>query len=178
MEKKNTSALYNGLIWGLIIGFAGIIYNVILYMIDQNLNQALGLAGMIITIGLLVMGVRSFRDTVNDGVLPFNSAFGFCMVAIVVSSVIGIIYAYLEWTVIDPDIIGKMIDLQMEKMLDKGIPEEALEQAMNITSKFMKPGVMVAMGLIGSLAFGTITSLIISAIFKRDESTEDPVVEE
>ena len=178
MEKKNTSALYNGLIWGLIIGVAGIIYSVILYMIDQNLNQALGMAGMIITIGLLVLGVRSFRDTINDGVLSFDSAIGFCMVAIVISSVIGIIYAYLLWSVIDPDIIGKMMDLQMEKMLDKGIPEEALEQAMNITSKFMKPGVMLAMGLIGSLGSGTIIALIIAAIFKRDESTEDPVVEE
>ena len=178
MEKKNTSALYNGLIWGLIIGFAGIIYSVILYMIDQNLNQALGMAGMIITIGLLVMGVRSFRDTVNDGVLPFNPAFGFCMVAIVVSSVIGIIYAYLLWTVIDPDIIGKMKDMQVEKMLDKGIPEEALDQAMRIIAKLMKPGVMIAMGLFGSLGAGTIIALIVAAIFKRDESTEDPVVEE
>ena len=178
MEKNNTSALYNGLIWGLIIGFAGIIYSVILYMIDQNLNQALGMAGMIITIGLLVMGVRSFRDTVNDGVLPFNPAFGFCMVAIVVSSVIGIIYAYLLWTVIDPDIIGKMKDMQVEKMLDKGIPEEALDQAMRIIAKFMKPGVMIAMGLFGSLGAGTIIALIVAAIFKRDESTEDQVVEE
>lgn len=178
MEKKNTSVLYNGLIWGFIIGFAGVIYNVILYMTDQNLNQTLGYLAILITIVLLVIGVRSFRDTVREGILPFGPAFGFGMVAIVVSSLIGIIYAYILWTVIDPDIIGKMMEMQTEKMLDKGIPEEALDQAMNFIAKLMKPGVMVAMGLVSSVFFGTIISLIVAAIFKRDESTEDPVVEE
>ena len=54
MEKKNTSVLYNGLIWGLILGFVGIIYNVILYMFDQNLNQALGYAAMLLSLVVMI----------------------------------------------------------------------------------------------------------------------------
>ncbi len=177
MEKKNTSVIYNGLIWGLIIGFAGIIYNVILYMLDQNLNQALGYVGILITLVLLILGIRSFRD-IRGGVLPFGPAFTFGIVAVVVSGVIGTIYGYILWTVIDPDILTKMQELQMEKMLERGLPEEAVNQAMNMTSRFMKPGLMAAMGLAGSLFFGAIISLIVAAIFKRDEDTAAPVVEE
>jgi hypothetical protein len=177
MEKKNTSVIYNGLIWGLIIGFASIIYNVILYMLDQNLNQALGYVGILITLVLLILGIRSFRD-IRGGVLPFGPAFTFGIVAIVVSGVIGTIYGYILWTVIDPDILTKMQELQMEKMLERGLPEEAVDQAMNMTSRFMKPGLMAAMGLAGSLFFGAIISLIVAAIFKRDEDTAAPVVEE
>lgn len=177
MEKKNTSVIYNGLIWGLIIGFAGIIYNVILYMLDQNLNQALGYVGILITLVLLILGIRSFRD-IRGGVLPFGPAFSFGVVAIVVSGVIGTIYGYILWTVIDPDILTKMQELQMEKMLERGLPEEAIDQAMNMTSRFMKPGLMAAMGLASSLFFGAIISLIVAAIFKRDEDTAAPVVEE
>jgi drug/metabolite transporter (DMT)-like permease len=177
MENKNTSVFYNGLVWGLILGFASVIYNVILYMLDQNLNQALGYAGLIITIVVLILGIRSFRDNVRDGVLPFGPAFSFGFIVILVSSVIGIIYGYLLWTVIDPDVLSKMNDLQMEKMMERGIPEEGLDQAMNMASKFMKPGIMAIMGLLGALLMGTIIALIIAAIFKKD-APEDQVITE
>ena len=178
MDKKNTSVLYNGLIWGLILAFAGIIYNVLLYMLDLNLNQALGFGGMVISLVVMIFGIRSFRDNVRDGILPFGTAFGFLMIIMIVSAIIGNIYAYLLWTVIDPDILTKMMDMQMEKMMDKGIPEEALDQAMKVTAKFMKPGVMLAMGTATQLFFGTIISLIIAAIFKKEDDSEDPIVEE
>ena len=169
MENKNTSVWYNGLVWGAILGFVGIIYNVILYMLDQNLNQNLGYAGILITIVVLILAVRSYRDSVMGGVLPFGPAFKFGFIVILVSTVISVIYAYLLWTVIDPDIIGKMKDMQMEKMLEQGIPEEGLDQAMSIAEKFMSPVVMVIMTLVTGVFFGTIVALIIAAIFKKNE---------
>ncbi len=177
MENKNTSVFYNGLVWGAILGFVGIIYNVILYMLDQNLNQTMGYLGIVITIVVLILAVRSFRDNIRGGILPFGPAFQFGFVVILVSSVIGIIYAYILWTVIDPDIIGKMKDMQMEKMLEQGIPEEALDRAMEISSKFMTPLMMTIMGLFSSILMGTIVALIIAAIFKKKEP-EDQVVAE
>ena len=177
MESKNTSIWYNGLVWGAILGFVGIIYNVILYMLDQNLNQNLGYLGIINTIVVLIMAVRSFRDNIMDGVLPFNPAYKFGFVVILVSSVIGIIYAYILWTVIDPDIISKMKDLQMEKMLEQGIPEEALDQAMAISGKFMTPLMMTIMGLFSGILMGTIVALIVAAIFKKNEPEDQEVAE-
>lgn len=177
MENKNTTVFYNGLVWGAILGFVGIIYNVILYMLDQNLNQTLAYLGILITIVVLILGVRSFRDNVRDGILPFGPAFQFGFIVILVSSVIGIIYAYILWTVIDPDILIKMKDMQMEKMLEQGIPEEAMDQAMAISSKFMTPLMMSIIGLFSGVFMGTIVALIIAAIFKKNEP-EDQVVAE
>ena len=177
MENKNTSVWYNGLVWGAILGFIGIIYNVILYMLDQNLNQNLGYAGIIITIVVLILAVRSYRDSVMGGILPFGSAFKFGFIVILISSVIGVIYAYLLWTVIDPDILGKMRDMQMEKMLEQGVPEEALDQAMAISEKFMSPVMLIVMTLITGVFLGSIVALIVAAIFKKNEP-EDQVVAE
>jgi hypothetical protein len=177
MENKNTTVFYNGLVWGVILGLVGIIYNVILYMLDMNLNQNMSYLGFLLTIIVLVIAVRSFRDNVRGGILPFGPAFSFGFVVILVSSVIGIIYAYILWTVIDPDIIGKMKDMQMEKMLEQGTPEEALDQAMNITGKFMTPLMMVIMGLLTGVFIGTIIALIIAAIFKRNEPGEQVAAE-
>jgi hypothetical protein len=177
MENKNTSILYNGLVWGAILGFVGIIYAVILYMLDQNLNQNLSYLGIVITIVVLIFGVRSYRDNVMDGVLPFGPAFKFGFVVVVVSTVINLIYSYILWTVIDPGILNKMKDMQMEKMLEQGIPEEALDQAMAISAKFMTPLMMIIMGLFFGILMGTIVALIVAAIFKKNEP-EDQVVAE
>jgi hypothetical protein len=176
MEKKNTSVFYNALIWGLIIGFASVIYSVILYMLDQGLNQNLTYAGILISLVLLILGTRSFRDAVRDGVLPFGPAFSFGLLAMIISSLIGIIYGILLWTVIDPDILDRMREMQMEKILEKGVPEEAIDQVMATTAKFMKPWVMALSGLFMSVFIGAILAIIVAAIFKRDESKADPVV--
>ena len=70
-----------------------------------------------------------------------------------------------------------MKDMQMEKMLEQGIPEEALDQAMAISSKFMTPLMMSIIGLFSGVLMGTIVALIIAAIFKKNEP-EDQVVAE
>jgi hypothetical protein len=175
MEKKNTSVFYNGLVWGAILGFAGVIYSVLLYMLDQTANQALGYVSILISLVLLVLGMKSYRNSVLDGVMPFGKAFGFGMVVIAVSALIGTIYQYIMVTVIDPDIMIKMMEAAEEKMISKGIPDEALEQAMNITKKFMQPGLMAAIGLATSLFFGTIMSLIVAAIMKKEDENAVPV---
>ena len=177
MENKNTTVLYNGLVWGAILCFVGIIYNVILYMLDQNLNQNLGYLGMVITIVILILGVRSYRDNIMGGILPFSPAFKFGFVVVVVSTVINLIYSYILWTVIDPGIIGKMKDMQMEKMLEQGIPEEALDQAMAISGKFMTPMMMMIMALFFGILIGTIIALIVAAIFKNNEPEDLAVAE-
>ncbi len=177
MENKNTSIWYNGLVWGAILGFIGIIYAVILYMLDQNLNQNLGYLGMVITIVILILGVRSYRDNIMGGILPFSPAFKFGFVVVVVSTVINLIYSYILWTVIDPGIIGKMKDMQMEKMLEQGISEEALDQAMAISGKFMTPLIMTIMALFFGILIGTIIALIVAAIFKKNEPEDLAVAE-
>lgn len=176
MENKSTAVFYNGLVWGAILGFVGIIYSVILYMLDQHLNQTLGYLGILITIIVLIIGIRSFRDNVRGGILPFGPAFSFGFFVILVSSVIGIIYAYILWTVIDPDIISRMKDMQMEKMLEQGLPEDAVDRAMEISGKFTTPLMMTIFGFISQVFMGTIVALIIAAIFKKNEP-EDQAVE-
>ncbi len=169
MENKNTSVLVNALIWGVIIGLVSIVYSVILYMLDQTLNKTLGYFGFIILIAGLAYGMKSYRDNVLDGVLPFGKAFGFGILVVLVSGVIGGIYGYLLYTVIDPDLIGKVMDMQSEQMLERGLPEAQVEQAIEVTKRFITPGFMMISALVVNLLMGGILSLIVAAIFKKEE---------
>lgn len=172
MEKKNTSVFYNGLIWGLILGFVSIIFSVVLYMLDQFGNQSLGYIGMAISLVIMIFGMRSYRDQVLGGVMPFGQAFGFGVIAFVVSGVLTSIFSYILFTVIDPELLSKIKDMAIEKAMEKSggrAPVEAIEEGMEMMSFMFKPLWMAVMGLVGSGFMGAIISLILAAIFKKDE---------
>lgn len=168
MEEKNTSVFYNGLIWGVIIGLVSVIYSVMLYVFDQTLNRSLGYLSFVILLAGLAYSMYYYRENVRDGIMPFGTAFGFGVVVVVTAGIIGQIYFYLQLTVIDPGLQDKMLEMAMDKMMERGVPEDQLDQAMNVTKKFMSPVFMAVSGLIFTAIFGTVLSLISAAIFKRD----------
>lgn len=83
-------------------------------------------------------------------------------------SIVSAIFAYILYTYIDPGLIEKMLAMTEETMLDKGIPESAIEQGMKIQEKVMVPWVLSLGGILNGLLFGTIISLILSIFIKRE----------
>jgi hypothetical protein len=170
MEKKNPSVLVNALTWGVIIGLVSIVYSVILYMLNQSFNRVLGYAGLIIIIVGLAVAMKTYRENVLDGILPFGKAFGFGVLIAVVSGLLGAIFTYLLYAVIDPGLQDKLLQYTTDKILDKGIPEAQLDQALEFSKKFISPIYLTISGFIGSCLGGTVLSLIIAAIFKKEEA--------
>jgi hypothetical protein len=169
MEKKNPSILINALNWGLIIGFASIVYSVILYMLNLMFNQALAYASVIIIIAGLAIAMKNYRDNVLDGVMPFGKAFGFGMLIILVAALLGAIFAYLLYAVIDTGLSEKMRELAEERMMKRGVPEAQMDMFLERAAKFQKPLPVAITGFITSVLGGVILSLIVAAIFKKDE---------
>ena len=170
MEKKNPSVLVNALNWGVIIGLVSIVYSVILYMLNKTFSQALGYAGIIIIIAGLAFAMKSYRDNVLDGILPFGKAFGFGMLIVVVAGLLGAIFTYLLYAVIDTGLSEKMMEFTTEKMLKRGVPEAQLDLFLERAAKFQKPIPMAIAGLITSVLGGVVLSLIMAAIFKKEEA--------
>ena len=169
MEKKNPSILLNALNWGLIIGFASIVYSVILYMLNLTFNQALGYAGVIIIIAGLAIAMKNYRDNVLGGVMSFGKAFGFGMLIVIVAALLGAIFAYLLYAVIDKGLSERMLEFTSDKMLKRGVPEAQLDVILERAAKFQKPLPIAITGLISSILGGVVLSLIIAAIFKKEE---------
>jgi hypothetical protein len=170
MEKKNPSVLVNALTWGVIIGLISIVYSVILYMLNQSFNRALGYAGIIIIIIGLAIAMKSYRDNVLDGVLPFGKAFGFGVLIVVVAGLLGAIFTYLLYAIIDTGLQEKLVEYTRDKMLDKGVSEAQLNMILERAQKFQKPVPLAIFGFIISCLGGTVLSLIMAAIFKKEEA--------
>lgn len=167
MEDKS-SFWKNSLKHGLIVGLAMVIYGILLYILELNLNQALGYINYVILIAGFILGTKAFRDNELNGSISYGRAFGYSVIILLVATVISIIYSYLLMNVFDPEIIEKMKALGEEKMLERGMTDEQIEMAQQMNSKFMKPGFMMIVGFIAMMFIGTILALITSAFVKKE----------
>jgi membrane-bound ClpP family serine protease len=170
MEKKNPSILVNALTWGVIIGLVMIVYSLILYMLNLMFNQALGYAGVILIIAGLAIAMKNYRDKVLDGIMPFGKAFGFGILIIIVAALLGAIFTYLLYAVIDTGLGEKLMEFTTERMLKRGVPEAQLDIVLERAERFQKPLPMAITGLITSILGGVVISLIMAAIFKKEEA--------
>jgi hypothetical protein len=86
-----------------------------------------------------------------------------------------VLYAF-----IDPGLMDKSIAMAEAKMAEKGLPEEAIEKAMEMQAKMMKPWFTSLMGIVNSVFYGLILSLIVSLFVMKkgnpllDELEEEP----
>ena len=106
MEEKSTF-LKNSLTHGLITGLAVVIYSVLLYVLELNLNTALGYVVYIIIIAGFFLGTKAYRNNNLNGTISYGKALGYSTMILLVVAITSTIYSYLLVTVLDPDITEK-----------------------------------------------------------------------
>jgi hypothetical protein len=71
-------------------------------------------------------------------------------------------------TVLFPDMKQRIFDMQQSKMEEQGLPDDQIEQGMNMMKKFFT--LFLILGVIfGNLIFGCVASLIGAAIAKKNK---------
>jgi len=177
MENQNVSPWKGNLNWGLILGFILIIYTAILYFMDQIGNQKLGWISFGIMIVVTFLGIKAYRDTFLGGFMSYGQALGSGVLINFYASIVGGIFTILLYGVIDPDLTQKLIVASQDKLVDQGMAEAQIEQAMSITRIFIKPVVMGVMGVFVSTFFGLLVSLIVGIFLKKEGNPFVPAPE-
>jgi len=167
MENK-PNVWKNALNWGLIVGIVLIIYSIIMYFLDLSLEKWVSWVSYILLIAGIVYSTIQYRDNVLGGSINYTQALGFGVLVSLFASILGAIYSYVFFTFIDPDFIGEIIEMAQEKMLDQGLTEEQVEQAMEMQKGFMKPWIMVLIYIPTLTFMGFIFSLITSIFLKKE----------
>jgi hypothetical protein len=167
MEKKTT--LFNhSLMWGAILGIILIVYSLLLYFLDLSTNRALGYVAWLITIVIVFYAMKVYRDKVNQGALSFGNAFAIGILVCLISGLISAIFAYIQFSVLSPELIDKMIQIGEERLLSRGMPDDMVERSMAMSRKFMTPAMISLMAFIMSVIIGAVISLILAAIVKKE----------
>ena len=152
--------------YGIITGIVTVIYSLILYMTELNNNKWLSFISTAILIVGIVLAHRYFKS-LNSGYMSYGQGLGIGSLLSVIVGVFSGIFMYVYLKFIDSTVIERMQEAQYIEMEKRGMSEEQMEQAIQLSQKMTGPEMMVVWAILGTLFFGFILSLIISAITKH-----------
>ncbi|MDZ7897304.1 MAG: DUF4199 domain-containing protein [Arcicella sp.] len=168
MENQTTTTR-TALKWGVIIGIISMLYSTAYLVAGQIGNQALSYP-IYVVIGVgIYLAMNEFKKE-NQGFMSYGQGLGLGTLMSAISGLISSFFSMAYMKFIDPTITDQIMKKAVEDMEKKGIPDEQIDQAMEMSKIFMNPGAMFIFGLFGSILIGFILSLIIAAIVKKDKS--------
>jgi hypothetical protein len=118
----------------------------------------------------IIYALKAFKES-NGGFLSLGEALKVGLATALIAGIIGVLFNMLFVTVIEPDFAANIVEKASSDMVEQNpnMTEDQMEMAISITEKMVSPVVMAAMGIILSLFFGFIISLISGLIMKVEK---------
>ncbi|NLE34977.1 MAG: DUF4199 domain-containing protein [Bacteroidales bacterium] len=179
MEAKK-SIWKETLNYGIIYGLITVVFSVLTYMFDLTFKTWILWPSLLLSIIVLFFLLRSYRDHYNNGFISYGKSVGAGVIISIYAAIITAIYVYLLYAFIDPGLMDKSLAVAEEKLIAGGLPEEAVDQALAMQAKMMKPWFTALMGIVNSVFYGLILSLIVSLFVMKkgnpllEEAEEEP----
>ena len=178
MEKKR-SIWKETLNYGIIYGLITVVLSVLTYMFDLTFKPWIIWPGLLLGVVVLFFLLHSYRDHYNNGYISYGKSVGAGVIISIYAAIISAIYIYVLYSFIDPGLMDKSMAITEARMVDKGVPEAAIEKAMEMQAKMMKPWFTSLMSIFNSVLYGLILSLIVSLfVMKKGNPLLDEVEEE
>jgi hypothetical protein len=175
METKPRSVFMNSISYGLMTGAASIGFAIIMYVADIEQQSPIAYLGFLILIGGMVYGTIQYKTKVGGGYMSYSQAFVSGLLIAIIASLVSAIYSYLFYSFFDPAAHAKIVETAMEKsqekMAGKGMTDEQMESALNISRKFMSPAAMSFFTLFGGALAGAILSLLAAIFIKKVDTS-------
>lgn len=167
MEEKTSTARV-ALKYGLVVAVVTMVYSTILYVAGLGSNRMLASLTYVFMIVAIVLAMKDFREK-NGGFISYGEGLG---LGSLTSAVLGLLSSaftifYLQF--IDSNILTQSMDQMREELERKGMDDAQIESALEVSQKFMSPGIMFVMVILGYLVMGFIFSLIIAAIMRKEK---------
>jgi hypothetical protein len=163
-----------GIRYGLFLALAGIAYFVILNVAGIDMTQGVGRWGStVFYIALIFLAQKYYKDNGN-GYMSYAQGLGITFWMALLSSVIGSIFTWVYVKYVDASFIQNILEKQEEAMLERGMSQEQVRQAMSMVEKFTTPEMMLIFGIVGGIIMILFIGLIVTAFTKKN-SPEMPV---
>ncbi len=174
MEQKPVSLMKSALTYGLYLGIATILVSVIFYVLGFTFEKWVQYPTYIILLAGVILAQLNFRKALG-GEMTYGQAFGVGVMTVIFSSILGAIYTYLLYTVIDPSLQEQLRLFMEQQIIEQGrVPEEQLDATIEMMSKFQTPLIISISSIFGGAITGLIISLITSIFTKKEPSDEVP----
>jgi len=173
MEENQKSVIMPSLMYGIYLGFALIVYSLLLFLLDVDQESWLTWIAYVIMAAGLFWAMISIRDKELGGFISYGKAFGAGFWTALFAAIISGIFTYIYVIYIDPGLIDEIL-LKAEESILEGNPDMSDEQfdtAMMWTEKFTSPVMITVWASVANIFFGVILSLIIAIFAKRENNS-------
>lgn len=156
--------------YGAIIAVAIIVFSLITFLLNMQDNKGLQSISYIILLAGIILSQFNYRNKYLGGFISYGKAF---TVGTFISLVLGIIvgiYTFIFFKYIDPGAMEEVMALQEQQMMDRGMTDMEIEQAMAIAGKFASVGMYTFFAVLGNFILGMIFSLITSIFVKKEDA--------
>ncbi|UZO80748.1 DUF4199 domain-containing protein [Aquimarina sp. ERC-38] len=158
--------------YGLILGIVSILYSLTIYLTDsyKDPHWSVGILGFIILPVIIYLSIKTYKEN-NNGFLTLSNALKIGIGVALVGGILSALWNITLTSVIEPEYTQQVLAAQKENALKDSpdLTEEQIDQVFAMTEKLQSPFISFAFGIIGSLFFGFIFSLIIGLIMQKKE---------
>lgn len=170
MENQTPSIKTTIINYALILSAISIAFNLMLYFLDMHYQQSqmTGIVGIVIMIGVLIYSFIDHKK-LSEGYLSLSEALKIGLGISALAGLIGVVYTFVLTEFLDPNMMEKALDFQLEKMRidNPEMTKDQLDGIRSMQEKFSGPLIRSAFQIIGSLFIGFIISLIGGLIVKK-----------
>lgn len=171
MEQNQPKTGKYALNFGVVLGAISVVFALMLYSLDMHYQGGFAVMGVsiVLTIVFVVIGMMQFKKA-NDGFMSFGQALKIGVGISLVGGIIGVLFNQVLINFIDPETMTKAIEYQREQLIAAGeLSMEQIDASMEMGKSFSTPVMQIAFGLLGSLFFGFILSLVPALILKKSK---------
>ena len=169
METQEISIKKIALNYGFYLALLSIGVSVIAYVTDHHLDRPWWVSALstLVMVAIIVYGIKAYKYE-NNGFLSLGDALKVGLAISLIAGIIGAVYNYVFVTVIEPEFVSQMLDMTREQMVEQNpeMTQDQMDMALGISEKMMQPFIMSAIGIIATLFFGFIISLVSGLIMK------------
>lgn len=131
-------------------------------------SEVLGYAGMLAAFSFIFVGVRSYRDNYNGGVITFGKAFRTGLYITLVASAMYVVVWVVDYYVFMPDFMDRYAEYVLEKARREGRdPAELADEIAMYKTIAGNPLLVVLTTFAEVFPVGLLISLASAAILKR-----------
>lgn len=167
MEEKVSTARV-ALKYGVLGAVVIMIFTTIINVAGLSQNKILSSLSFVFMIVALVLAMKDFREQ-NKGFMSYGEGLGLGTLASAVMGLLSASFTMFYMQFIDNTLLTQGMDKVRSDMEAKGMDDSQIDQAMELSQKFMSPGVVFALGVFMYIFMGFIISLIVAAIVRREK---------
>jgi len=171
MEVKKASPSAPAIKWAVINLLTSIVITYAIQFSNLDPNSPIKYIGLIPFFAFLLLTQKEYRDQLG-GFMTFGEGFLSGFLYSVFTGILSAIFIYLYYAILSPEMVEKTLTSTQSQLEAKGMSQEQIDAAMNITRKYF-----AIFGAVGAVFFsailGVIGGLIGAAIFKKERSPFD-----